>query len=175
MQVERWSAGRLREAGGPEAVVGQLRQIVPNPPDLARKVREIVIKVKNDGDSALLELIQQYDTGGAQPLPLLVEPERLDEGIQQLSLDMVAGLQVAITNVAEVASAGLDKDVKVVLAQGQSVTLREVPVQSAAVYVPGGMAPYPSTAVMGVVTARAAGVLDVAVCSPPGPDGEIHP
>ena len=175
MQVERWSAGRLREAGGPEAVVGQLRQIVPNPPDLARKVREIVIKVKSDGDSALLELIQQYDTGGAQPLLLQVEPERLDEAIQQLPLDMVAGLQVAITNVAEVASAGLAKDVKVLLAQGQSVTLREVPVQSAAVYVPGGMAPYPSTAVMGVVTARAAGVLDVAVCSPPGPDGEIHP
>ncbi len=40
-------------------------------------------------------------------------------------------------------------------------------------YVPGGRAPYPSTVVMGVVTARAAGVLDVSVCSPPGPDGEI--
>jgi histidinol dehydrogenase len=55
------------------------------------------------------------------------------------------------------------------------VTLREVPVSTAAVYVPGGRAPYPSTVVMGVVTARAAGVLDVAVCSPPGPDGDIHP
>jgi histidinol dehydrogenase len=41
------------------------------------------------------------------------------------------------------------------------------------VYVPGGRAPYPSTVVMGVVTARAAGVLDVAVCSPPGADGQI--
>jgi len=41
--------------------------------------------------------------------------------------------------------------------------------------VPGGRAPYPSTVVMGVVTARAAGVLDVAVCAPPGGDGEIHP
>ena len=46
---------------------------------------------------------------------------------------------------------------------------------SAAVYVPGGRAPYPSTAVMGVVTARAAGVLDVVVCSPPGRDGQIDP
>jgi histidinol dehydrogenase len=54
------------------------------------------------------------------------------------------------------------------------VRLREVPVGSAAIYVPGGRAPYPSTVVMGVVTARAAGVLDVAVCSPPGADGEIH-
>lgn len=175
MRVERCSLQQLHEAGGPTGIVGKLRRIVPTPGDLASKVREIVAKVEDEGDDALLELVQAYDTGGAQPLPLLVEPERLDEGIERLPLDVVAGLQVAIANVAEVASAGLSKDVKVTLAQGQSVTLREVPVQSAAVYVPGGMAPYPSTAVMGVVTARAAGVLDVAVCSPPGSDGEIHP
>ena len=53
--------------------------------------------------------------------------------------------------------------------------LREVPVGSAAVYVPGRARAYPSTVVMGVVTARAAGVLDVAVCAPPGPDGQIDP
>ncbi len=53
------------------------------------------------------------------------------------------------------------------------MTVREVPVSAAAVYVPGGRAPYPSTAVMGVVAARAAGVLDVVVCSPPGADGQI--
>jgi histidinol dehydrogenase len=53
------------------------------------------------------------------------------------------------------------------------VVLRDVPVGSAAVYVPGGRAPYPSTVAMGVVTARAAGVVDVAVCAPPGPDGQI--
>ena len=64
-------------------------------------------------------------------------------------------------------------DVAIDLPQGQRVTLRELPVGAAAVYVPGGRAPYPSTAVMGVVAARAAGVLDVAVCSPPGRDGEI--
>ncbi len=46
---------------------------------------------------------------------------------------------------------------------------------AAAVYAPGGRAAYPSTVVMGVVTARAAGVLDVAVCTPPGPDGQVHP
>jgi histidinol dehydrogenase len=55
------------------------------------------------------------------------------------------------------------------------VTLREIPVRSAAVYVPGGRAPYMSTVAMGVVTARAAGVLDVAVCSPPSRDGDIDP
>src|SRR6516225_5853763 len=53
------------------------------------------------------------------------------------------------------------------------VSVRTPPVRSAAVYVPGGRAPYPSTVVMGVVTARAAGVLDVAVATPPGADGNV--
>src|SRR4029077_19119372 len=74
---------------------------------------------------------------------------------------------------AEVAQAATSEGASVRLAQGQRVSVREVPVASAAVYVPGGRAPYPSTVAMGVVTARAAGVFDVAVCSPPGADGEI--
>ncbi len=53
------------------------------------------------------------------------------------------------------------------LPAGQRVVLREVPVRRAAVYVPGGRAPYPSTVIMGVVTAQAAGVGEVAVCAPP--------
>jgi histidinol dehydrogenase len=175
VQVEWWSSQRLREAGGPTGFVQQLRKVVRTPDEVVREVGRIVTKVKDGGDEALLEFVQAYDTGGAEPLPLLVESERLDQGIEQLPVDVVAGLQVATANVAEVANAALGRDVELKLAQGQSVRLREVPVQSAAVYVPGGTAPYPSTAVMGVVTARAAGVLDVAVCSPPGPDGEIHP
>jgi histidinol dehydrogenase len=53
-----------------------------------------------------------------------------------------------------------------VLAQGHTVRLRDVPVRRAAIYVPGGRAPLPSTVVMGVVTARAAGVEEVVVCAP---------
>jgi histidinol dehydrogenase len=49
--------------------------------------------------------------------------------------------------------------------------LREAPVRAAAIYVPGGRAPYPSTVVMGAVTAGVAGVSEVAVCAPPGPEG----
>jgi histidinol dehydrogenase len=55
------------------------------------------------------------------------------------------------------------------------IALRGVPVGRAAVYVPGGRAPYPSTVIMGVVTARVAEVEEVAVCAPPGADGEIQP
>jgi histidinol dehydrogenase len=75
-----------------------------------------------------------------------------------------------------VADASIGSEQTIVeLPQGHTVELRELPVAAAAIYAPGGRAAYPSTVVMGVVTARAAGVMDVAVCTPPGPDGQAHP
>ena len=60
---------------------------------------------------------------------------------------------------------------EVALPQGHTVRLRELPVRRAAVYVPGGRAPYPSTVVMGAITAQVAGVEEVVVCSPGGQEG----
>ena len=116
-----------------------------------------------------------FDAPDAPDRPLRVTQEELDAAITQLPLELVAGLQVAIANVASVAEAGIHSDGAVTLPQGQRIALREVPVSSAAVYVPAGRAPYPSTVVMGVVCARSAGVVDVSVCAPPGPEGEIDP
>ncbi|MDQ8046996.1 MAG: histidinol dehydrogenase, partial [Patulibacter sp.] len=66
-----------------------------------------------------------------------------------------------------VADAGVSDRIRVDLPQGHTVDLREVPVRSAAIYAPGGQAAYPSTIVMGVVTARAAGVERICVLTPP--------
>ncbi len=93
---------------------------------------------------------------------------------EALSGELRSALSLAIANVRGAAEAGVQLD-RIVRLPAAEVILREAPVASAAVYVPGGRAPYPSTVVMGVVTAIAAGVGSVAVCSPPGPDGEIDP
>ena len=79
------------------------------------------------------------------------------------------GLEVAIANVRAVAEAGLDDDRSVTLPEGQTIALREVPVRRAAVYAPGGRHPYPSSVVMGAVTARAAGVDEVYLAASPHP------
>ncbi len=173
MEILRLSAVDLERLGGPEAGAARLRELVPAGDSVAAEVAEIVAAVRDGGDGALAELTRRFDTAGADPAPLLVEPAALDAAIREMPLELVAGLQVAIANVALVAEAGVGTEATVELSQGQQVRLREIPVRSAAVYVPGGRASYPSTVVMGVVTARAAGVLDVAVCAPPGPDGEI--
>ena len=175
MAIERLDGGQVSALGEPAAVARRLRSLVADGASVAPQVAEIIAAVREGGEQAVLDYTRRFDTAGADPGPLLVTPEELDEAITRLPLELVAGLQVAIGNVARVAEAGVGQEGAVELSQGQSIRLREVPVGSAAVYVPGGRAPYPSTVVMGVVTARAAGVIDVVVCAPPGPGGVIDP
>ena len=177
MQIERLSVDDVARLGGPAGAAEHLRSRVPDGASVADEVREILVAVRVGGDAAVLDYTSRFDTAGNQPRPLLVDADELDEAITRLPLELIAGLQVAIANVALVADAGVREreDVAVELPQGQRVVLREVPVGSAAVYVPGGRAAYPSTVVMGVVTARSAGVIDVAVCAPPGADGQTRP
>ncbi len=176
MRLERIAADEFVRLGGAQATAAELRALVPDGAAVAQEVAEIIAAVREEGDRAVLRYTSEFDTGeDIEPRPLRVGAEELDEAIKLLPLELVAGLQVAIVNVARVADAGVGTDVAVSLAQGQRVALREVAVESAAVYVPGGRAPYPSTVVMGVVAARSAGVLDVCVCAPPRVDGQIDP
>jgi histidinol dehydrogenase len=172
MRLQRLNAGDL---GGPEPAAAALRALAPGGASVAEQVAAILAAVRDGGDAAVLAHTARFDTPGAEPPPLRVGAEELDAALVQLPQALVAGLQVTIANVALLAEAGVAPDMPVELPQGQRIVLREVPVGSAAVYVPGGRAPYPSTVAMGVVTARAAGVIDVAVCTPPGPSGRVDP
>jgi histidinol dehydrogenase len=171
MNVRRIDLAELERLGGVEGTARVLRALVPGGADVEEAVRSILADVRDRGDDAVRDYTRRFDS--AEPESLVVSAHELDEAMANLTTEVYAGLEMAIANVAQVAAAGVQEDVSVTLAQGQRVVLREVPVGSAAVYVPGGRAPYPSTVVMGTVTARAAGVLDVAVCAPPRPDGRV--
>ena len=175
MRLELLDASDFAALGGAPGAARHLRALVPDGASVASDVSAIIAAVREEGDEAVLRYTRMFDTAGVEPQPLRVPAQELDEALTMLALELVAGLQVAIANVAHVADAGVGADAAVTLAQGQRVLLREVPVARAAVYVPGGRAPYPSTVVMGVVCARSAGVLDVCVCAPPRADGHVDP
>jgi histidinol dehydrogenase len=174
VRLQRIDASAFAEFGAAGAAA-HVREMVPGASSVVEDVRAIVEAVRSGGDAAVSSYTRTFDAPNAPERPLRVSPEELDAAITQLPLALVAGLQVAIANVALVAEAGVHSDGAVTLAQGHQIAVREVPVSSAAVYVPSGRAPYPSTVVMGVVCARSAGVLDVSVCAPPGSDGDIDP
>jgi histidinol dehydrogenase len=153
-------------SGDPAALVAELRGLVPGAGDVAEAVVRIVLGVRHGGDAALERYRRELDAGGADPGPLRVPREQLDAALAGIDPDVRAALEHAVANVRTVAQAGVDEECEVALSEGQTVALREVPVARAAVYVPGGRAPYPSTVIMGAVTARAAGVREVVVCTP---------
>jgi histidinol dehydrogenase len=144
--------------------------------DIAAEVAMIVGEVREGGDSAVLSLTERFDHAELGPEQLRVDAHELEASVGVLEAEVVAGLRTAIANVRAVAEAQVrDEPVTVQLPEGHTVEIVERPVRRAAVYVPGGRAPYPSTVVMGAVTARAAGVEQIAVCAPPGPGGRAHP
>jgi len=169
VRVERGALG-----ADPAADARELRDAGEVPEAVSARVREIVARVRAEGDAAVDTLTRELDTGGADPVALAVAPEEPVAALERAGPSLGAALELAAGNVHDVAAAGVGADREVALPQGQSVALRELPVRRAAVYVPGGRAPYPSTVVMGVVTARVAGVEQVVVCAPPGSDGRVH-
>jgi histidinol dehydrogenase len=144
-------------------------------PALQEEVRAILEEVRTGGDEAVLRLTERFDKAELGPEQLRVDARELEGSVGVLEPGVLRGLRTAIANVRAVVEAQAGHAVEVDLEQGQRVEIVEVPVARAAIYVPGGRAPYPSTVVMGAVTARAAGVDEIVVCAPPGPGGRAHP
>lgn len=165
---------RLELSGDEQALAVRLRALVPAPESVDSVVADIVAAVRSGGDEALHEYTRALDTDASDPPPLRVTEEELEAAGTELDPAVREGLRALIENVGRVAELSLDEDREAAFGSHQ-VTVRTTPVDSAAVYVPGGRASYPSTVVMGVVTAQVAGVRDIVVCSPPGADGDVSP
>jgi histidinol dehydrogenase len=160
---------------GDRALAQQLRGLVPGPESVAAEVAGILRAVRQRGEEALRELTERFDTAGRPALALRVRDEELEAAERELDGAVRRGLQLALANVQAVAALTGGADRTPASTVGSEVTMRELPVQRAAVYVPGGRAPYPSSVIMGVGAARAAGVPEIVVCSPPGSDGRVSP
>ena len=158
MRVERLAHG------APDDVVAAIRALVPAGVSVRKDAETIVESVRTGGDEALARYVERFDRVGGSSVR--VAAEELDAAAARLRPDVRAGLEIAMANVAAVAGASLGDDAELRLPQGQRILVRELPVARAGIYVPGGRAPYPSTVIMGAVTARVAGVEDIAVCAP---------
>jgi histidinol dehydrogenase len=145
---------------GHEATPEQVRALVPKAQEVEAPVREIIGEVRQRGDAALRELTKRFD--GVELDELRVPETEIGGGDPAV----LEAMKLAAENVRAVAEAGVREPYGLTLEQGQRVEISELPVRRAAAYVPGGRAPYPSTLIMCAVTARAAGVQELAVCAP---------
>ena len=152
----------------------EIRALVPPARSVEDDVRSIVAAVRDGGDTALRRLTQRFDRAAVAG-DLVVPLAEVEAAVATLDPAVLAALRAAMANVRAVAEAQLHGPVEVALPDGQVVAYDEVPVRRAAAYVPGGRAPYPSTVVMCAVVASVAGVDELVVCAPPGPEGRAHP
>jgi histidinol dehydrogenase len=143
--------------------------------DALAAVQPIVADVRRRGAAALRDVAERFD--GVRPQHLRVPRAALDEALAGLAAPVRAALEEAIRRVRAVHAAQVPPEHTTRLADGAVVRQRYVPVERVGLYVPGGLAVYPSSVVMNVVAAQEAGVPGLAVTSPPQKEhgGLPHP
>jgi histidinol dehydrogenase len=153
----------------PAEIVGELRR-----PGgfLSQAVRDsarwIVEDVRDRGDAALLEYTERFD--GVRPQEIRVPGSEIDRAHGSLSPELEESFGVAIENVRAFHEKEMDRSWERSHA-GATTGQRVRPIRRAGLYIPGGHAAYPSTLVMSAVPAQVAGVKEIRICTPPGPDG----
>jgi histidinol dehydrogenase len=138
-------------------------------------VRPICDDVRSRGAEAVREYTARFD--GVDLATTRVPLQALEAALAGLDPDVRAALEEAARRTRRVHGAQMPAEIVTPVTGGLTVTGRFVPVGRAGVYVPGGLVAYPSSVVMNIVPAQAAGVVSVAVASPPqaGNGGLPHP
>jgi histidinol dehydrogenase len=138
-------------------------------------VRPIVAAVREQGAPALYAAAERFD--GVAPPSLKVPADVITGALEALDPAVRAALEESIRRARQVHADQRRTDTTTTVSDGGTVTERWVPVDRVGLYVPGGLAVYPSSVVMNVVPAQIAGVPSLAVASPPQVDhgGWPHP
>lgn len=143
--------------------------------DAEQKVLDIIAAVRTRGFEALRELALAFD--GVEQAHPRVPAAALKAALDGLDPAVRSALEESIRRARRFADAQRPADTDVELGDGAVVSQNWVPVARVGLYVPGGLAVYPSSVIMNVVPALAAGVQSIALASPPQKDfdGLPHP
>ncbi len=143
--------------------------------NIEKKVREIISRVKKEGDRALLEFTEKHDGAKLNPSGIMVSPEEWDMGSQEVKEDLLEIIKEAIKKIKNYHLH--QKENSWFTTEEKGIILGQVvnPIERVGLYVPGGTAAYPSSLIMAAVPAIIAGVKEIVVVTPPSPDGKINP
>lgn len=150
------------------------RALAEEAEEVARKVSNIMARVKAEGDNALREYELTFTK--AKLTDLKVSDREIEESAALISEDLRIAIADAADNIAKFHSAQMMKGpITVETMPGVVCSQRAVPVDSVGLYIPGGNSPLFSTVLMLAVPAKIAGCSHVTLCTPARPDGTVHP
>lgn len=136
------------------------------------EVKEILRRVRSEGDRALVELTERFDGVVLAPGSLRVPAGEIAKAVESVGEPLMDAMGEAASRIRRFAQHQLIQPWTEEIGDG-SVGEAVFPVTRAGVYVPGGRAAYPSTVLMCAVPASVAGVEEVALCVPPSRDGSV--
>lgn len=159
----------------PDTAPGFISRAHVDGEDVVGVVQDIMTQVRQGGAGALASQAARFD--GVSTYEPVVSARYLETCAATVDGDLREALEEAIRRVRAASEDSVPRGSETNYHTGGSVTTRWVPVNRAGVYVPGGKAVYPSSVIMNVVAAQAAGVSEIVVVSPPQKecDGLINP
>jgi histidinol dehydrogenase len=143
-------------------------------PDVDATVAQIIADVRARGDAAVIELTEKFDRQTLTPETLAISKAEIDAAIEQVTDKDRAALQLAADRIRAYHERQLPDDAHWTDASGARLGWRWSPVSAAGLYVPGGLASYPSSVLMNAIPAKVAGVQRLAIVVP-SPDGVLNP
>lgn len=141
--------------------------------DVSQPVREMIERVRKEGDQALYALTEQFD--GAKLETLAVSKHEIEDALQKVEKEFLEILREAAQNIGRYHEK--QKRESFVMTEREGVVLGQkiLPLERVGIYVPGGTAAYPSSVLMNAVPAQIAGVKEIIMVTPPGRDGTVNP
>ncbi|MEM6439148.1 MAG: histidinol dehydrogenase [Pseudomonadota bacterium] len=137
-------------------------------------VAAILEDVRARGDAAVIELTERFDRVRLNADGLRFSQAEIDAAVSTVPKAQEAALRQAAERIGAYHARQLPQDARWTDPTGAELGWRWTPVEAAGLYVPGGLASYPSSLLMNAIPAKAAGVERLAVCLPT-PDGEVDP
>lgn len=140
-------------------------------PEQTEAVKRIIQTVREEGDAALIRFAKKWDN--ADLSDLRVSREEIDQAVTRFDPQLLNDLTEAAENIRKYHDNQKQEGYKVTEQNGSYVGQRVTAIESAGLYVPGGTAAYPSSVLMNVIPAQAAGVPRIVLISPPAADGSL--
>lgn len=162
------------DSGSVVAEMQALRSAGPMSPDVVEAVTGILADVRARGDEAVVEMTARFDWPGASADTLEVSEADLESAYNELEPELLAALEISFKNCMSFHRREMIPGWEVVGSQWQTLGERHVPVARAGLYVPGGLGSYASSVIMNACPALVAGVGELFICTPPGPDGAVN-
>ena len=162
----------IGDAPLPAAVSEKIRETFGEPLTPTQVVARIIADVRAEGDQAVRRYARLID--GREPEEIQVPADAIEAAASSIPAEVYFGLEMAADRIRQFHERArrnnwLNFD-------GEGATGQIIrPLDRVGIYAPGGRAPYPSTALMAAIPARVAGVREIVMASPAGPDGEVAP